>query len=387
MNDPLTGTWMDVRELLATAPAKPGKRGNKPEPLSGGERALLAVCVLLGGGVSLLGLLSSYTALAAMASRVWGWSWPWLLPVGVDLAIPAFTIAALLLIRVDMPLPWVRWVPRALTAATVYLNWSAGHALAGKIGHAVLIGLWVVFSEIAAHVYAVRIGAITGRRMEKIRRSRWVLAPLSTAALWRRMVLWEVTSYNEALTLERERLLARAALRERYGSIGGAPERVRVLWRLGALSPAAVDAHDGAQDERAPELEGERVPVLQDERPHDAQDERPTDAQPTPTQDAQDEGVVSAPGERRELAQPKPRKSVPKTLTDRRRKRARRVYDELGRRPEWTEIRDALVHSRLAPKSISRATVQRIRDRIEADEPHLAIPGTSNVRTLTGGSA
>jgi hypothetical protein len=87
--------------------------------------------------------------------------------------------------------------PRASTVA---------HSLAAKMAHGTMPLLWVVFSEIAAHVYAVRIGAVTGRRMEKIRFSRWLLAPLSTFALWRRMTLWEVTSYADGA-----RLRARAA--------------------------------------------------------------------------------------------------------------------------------------------------------------------------------
>jgi hypothetical protein len=100
--------------------------------------------------------------------------------------------------------------------------------------------LWVVLSEVAAHVYASHIGAVTGRRMEKIRRSRWILAPISTFALWRRMTLWELTSYTDALALERERLLARADLRETYGRAWRrrTPRRTRVLLKLGDLAPA-----------------------------------------------------------------------------------------------------------------------------------------------------
>lgn len=100
--------------------------------------------------------------------------------------------------------------------------------------------LWVAFSEIGAHVYAVRIGAATGRRMEKIRVSRWLLAFPSTFALWRRMTLWEVTSYSAALVLEKERQLARADLRERFGwkRHWKTPRRERVMLRLGELAPS-----------------------------------------------------------------------------------------------------------------------------------------------------
>ncbi|MFI6587502.1 DUF2637 domain-containing protein [Embleya sp. NPDC050493] len=217
----------------------------KVPPLSFGERILLVVGVLAATVVSTLGLLSSYTALE-VAAREWGWSWPWLLPVGIDVAIPAFTIIRLLLIRADMELRWVVWVPRALTAATIYLNWQAAHTLAGQIGHGALVLLWVIFSEVAAHVYASRIGAITGKRMETIRRSRWLLAPISTAVIRRRMILWEITSYTEALDRQRAHVLARADMRANHGPFWRlkAPLRERVELRLGEREPATDANHE-----------------------------------------------------------------------------------------------------------------------------------------------
>jgi hypothetical protein len=130
-------------------------------------------------------------------------------------------------------------VPWGLTAVTCWLNVAAGHSLSAKIAHGTMPLLWVVLSEVAAHVYATRIGAVTGRRMEKIRRSRWLLAFPSTFALWRRMTLWEITSYAEALDCERQRLLTRAELREAYGRgwRWKAPRRTRVLLKLGELTP------------------------------------------------------------------------------------------------------------------------------------------------------
>ncbi|MET9185227.1 DUF2637 domain-containing protein [Streptomyces tendae] len=203
-------------------------------------------------GVGALGLISSFDAVSAAAAR-WGFGEPWMLPVGIDVAIPVFTLANLLLIRMDMALAWVRFVPWVLTLITCGLNVAAGHSLWAKVAHGTMPLLWVVFSEIGAHIYAVRIGAATGRRMEKVRFSRWLLAPLSTFALWRRMTLWEVTSYADALARERERLLARADLRERYGRAWRrrTPRRERVLLRLGELNPA--DAVPDTAAEPAPE--------------------------------------------------------------------------------------------------------------------------------------
>ncbi|WP_051845310.1 DUF2637 domain-containing protein [Streptomyces sp. NRRL S-813] len=200
---------------------------------------LAGLGALAAAGVGALGLISSFDAVSAAAAR-WGFGEPWMLPVGIDVAIPVFTVANLLLIRMDMALAWVRFVPWALTLITCGLNIAAGHSLSAKVAHGTMPLLWVVFSEIGAHIYAVRIGAATGRRMEKIRFSRWLLAFPSTFALWRRMTLWEVTSYSEALAREKERQLTRADLRERYGRKwrSKTPRRERVMLRMGELAPA-----------------------------------------------------------------------------------------------------------------------------------------------------
>jgi hypothetical protein len=160
----------------------------------------------------------------------------------------------LLLIRTDMPLGWVRFVPWTLTGITCWLNIAAGNSLSAKVAHGTMPLLWVVLSEVAAHVYASRIGAVTGRRMEKIRRSRWILAPVSTFALWRRMTLWEITSYTEALGRERERQLARAELRELHGRRwrSQTPRRERVLLKLGELSPTGEEVPPGTPKSAKP---------------------------------------------------------------------------------------------------------------------------------------
>ncbi|MFF1897373.1 DUF2637 domain-containing protein [Streptomyces sp. NPDC058206] len=207
-------------------------------PLTRPEMGLAGLGALAAAGVGALGLISSFDAVSAAALR-WGFGEPWMVPVGMDVSIPVFSVANLLLIRMDMALAWVRFVPWVLTLVTCGLNVSAGHGTWAKVAHGTMPLLWVVFSEIGAHIYAVRIGAVTGRRMDKIRASRWLLAFPSTFALWRRMTLWEITSYADALARERERQLARAELRERHGRLwrSKTPRPERVLMKLGELNP------------------------------------------------------------------------------------------------------------------------------------------------------
>ena len=94
-----------------------------------------------------------------------------------------------------------------------------------------------------------------------MRLSRWVLAPVSTARLRRRMILQEIVSYPEALAWDRQRRLAKSDLQDRYGRLAWrwqAPRRQRLDYRLGELHPA---------DARPPRLRRCRPPEAHPLRP------------------------------------------------------------------------------------------------------------------------
>ncbi|MET7563738.1 DUF2637 domain-containing protein [Streptomyces sp. NPDC005479] len=363
------------REIRAESRAARRKARNDARPaggvppLSGQELVGVVAIVLAAATVSTLGLLSSYTALETKAVG-WGWEWPWLLPVGIDVAIPAFTGASLVLIRMGMELRWIRWVPRALTAVTVYLNWNASDSTSGRLGHAALTLLWVIFSEIASHVYATRIGAVTGKkRMETVRRSRWLLAPIPTARLRRRMILWEITSYEEALTRLQEQTYLRAQLKETYGWLWRwkAPLDQRMALKLDTAPAALADtltpeaahtierveetehAHPGTSALTSGETRGER-------------------GRPALTSGAH-EGERTMEDDDARRAESNRTRSETEALTERRHGRVRLLYTELGRRPQWTEIRDALTEAGLCDEPVSRPTAQRLRAQVEEAAP------------------
>ncbi|MFD4111483.1 DUF2637 domain-containing protein [Streptomyces sp. NPDC058650] len=341
-------------------------------PLSGQELVLVVGIVLAAAVVSTLGLLSSYTALETKAAS-WGWDWPWLLPVGIDVAIPAFTGANLILIRMGMELRWIRWVPRALTAVTVYLNWQASSTPGGRIGHAALTLLWVIFSEIASHVYGTRIGAVTGKkRMETVRRSRWILAPIPTARLRRRMILWEITSYEEALTRLQQETWLRAQLREEFGLLWRwkAPLEQRMALKLGSAPAALADTltpEDALTVERLEES-ARAHPDVSALAPGETDGER---ERPALTSGAH-EGERATEDDDAQRADGALSRSETEALTERRHARIRLLYTELGRRPQWTEIRDALTEAGLdgaTGNPVSRPTAQRLRDQVEEVTP------------------
>ncbi len=83
--------------------------------------------------------------------------------------------------------------------------------------HAVIPVLFVVSVEAARHAIG-RIADITAdKHMEGVRLTRWLLSPVPTFLLWRRMKLWELRSYEQVIKLEQERLVYQARLRSRFG--------------------------------------------------------------------------------------------------------------------------------------------------------------------------
>lgn len=207
---------------------------------------IIGLVVLLG----LLGFINSFARVADAVRPYFGDLAP-SVPLGVDIGIFAFTGLDLLMAKMNLRTRWLRLVPWSLVAATVYLNVAAENEWIGRVAHAVLPLLWVVAVEAGAHVVRVKAG-LAGRgveRMDRVRFSRWILSPVSTALLWRRMILWEIRSYPQALERERDRVLALCALKDRYGWRWRwkAPRQQRALQRLGELTPVGVVAEIEAQ--------------------------------------------------------------------------------------------------------------------------------------------
>ncbi|MEV3978219.1 DUF2637 domain-containing protein [Nonomuraea sp. NPDC049758] len=213
-------------------------------PLTEGERTAISTTAAVTGALGLLGFVNSFERVATAAEPSFGW-FAWTVPLGIDLGIAAFSALDIVLARLGMRLGWLRFIPWALTAATVYLNVAAYLTVSGRtdwfavVAHALLPLLWVIAIEVGAHVVRKHAELARPDHMDGIRRSRWLLAPLATVSLWRRMVLWEIRSYPEALGRERERILARTELQDRYGLLWRwkATRRERALYRLGELTP------------------------------------------------------------------------------------------------------------------------------------------------------
>lgn len=178
-------------------------------------KALLAVACVALPIVGLIGFAVSYRTLEDFA-RDSGFGWlSWAFPVGIDVSIIGLLAMDLVLIRAGRPKRSLLPSAHLMTAVTIVLNTAA--ALPSGMG--VLQGLAAEPMKALMHgvmpfLFVLGVGAlrhwlrVTTRaqrtRPDRIPAHRWVLAPVTTGRLYRRMRLASVTSYTEMVKREQD---------------------------------------------------------------------------------------------------------------------------------------------------------------------------------------
>ncbi|MGW7818601.1 DUF2637 domain-containing protein [Streptomyces puniciscabiei] len=189
-----------------------------PLQLTRMHRVLIGVVVTGALIIAGIGFAGSYAAVRALALKKGFGNFSYVFPVGIDAGICVLLSLDLLLTWIRIPFPLLRQTAWLLTAATIAFNGAAAWPDPLGVGmHAVIPVLFVVAVEAARHAIG-RIADITAdKHMEGVRLTRWVLSPVPTFLLWRRMKLWELRSYDQVIKLEQERLVYQARLRSRFG--------------------------------------------------------------------------------------------------------------------------------------------------------------------------
>lgn len=182
------------------------------------HRVLIAVVVTGAVIIAGIGFAGSYAAVRELALKKGFGNFAYVFPVGIDAGICVLLALDLLLTWIRIPFPLLRQTAWLLTAATIAFNGAAAWPDPLGVGmHAVIPVLFVVSVEAARHAVG-RIADITAdKHMEGVRLTRWLLSPLPTFLLWRRMKLWELRSYEQVIKLEQERLVYQARLHSRFG--------------------------------------------------------------------------------------------------------------------------------------------------------------------------
>lgn len=184
-----------------------------------GARKTLAIGIGAGAlTVAGIGFAGSYAAVVNLARRKGFGDFAMVFPVGIDAGIAVLLALDLLLSWIRIPFPMLRHIAWLLTAATIAFNGAAAWPDPLGVGmHAVMPVLFVVVVEAVRHAVG-RLADITAdKHMDGVRVWRWLLAPGSTGRLWRRMKLWELRSYEQAVGMEQDRLIYQARLQAKYG--------------------------------------------------------------------------------------------------------------------------------------------------------------------------
>ncbi|MEU9796919.1 DUF2637 domain-containing protein [Streptomyces sparsogenes] len=205
--------------MTAETTEESAKEGtSKAVVLTRTHKVLIGVVVVGAVIIASIGFAGSYAAVRDLAHDKGFGAFANVLPIGIDAGIVVLLALDLLLTWLRIPFPLLRQTAWLLTAATIAFNGAAAWPDPLGVGmHAVIPILFVVSVEAARHAIG-RIADITAdRHMESVRVARWLLAPVPTFRLWRRMKLWELRSYDQVIKLEQDRLVYRARLRARYG--------------------------------------------------------------------------------------------------------------------------------------------------------------------------
>lgn len=189
-----------------------------PIQLTRMHRVLIGVVVSGAVVIAGIGFAGSYAAVRELALKKGFGNFAYVFPVGIDAGICVLLALDLLLTWIRIPFPLLRQTAWLLTVATIAFNGAAAWPDPLGVGmHAVIPILFVVSVEAARHAIG-RIADITAdKHMEGVRLTRWLLSPIPTFLLWRRMKLWELRSYEQVIKLEQDRLVYQARLHSRFG--------------------------------------------------------------------------------------------------------------------------------------------------------------------------
>jgi Protein of unknown function (DUF2637) len=200
--------------------------------LSRGQTAAVAMSIAMGVVVAGYGLAGSYLSIADLADRH-NVPLAALVPAGIDGGLVAVVVLDLVLTWIGSPVGWLRQFVRVLSVATVAANAVAGWPDPVAVGlHAAAPVMLLAMIEASRTVLLRRIGQAQGTVREPIPPARWLLAPWRTFLLWRRMALWQITSYRVAVDTELQLRRAVTLLRVRYGRRWARRAPADLVWML-----------------------------------------------------------------------------------------------------------------------------------------------------------
>jgi len=214
--DPRSETHMQQNQVRGNAPG--AEQVRQLSSLSPQMKRLVRVIAAGGATIAAIGFVGSYKALQKLGDQQGLGFFSYAFPVGIDVGIVVLLAIDLVLSWMRIRFPLLRQTAWLLTASTIAFNAASAwpHPL-GVAVHAVIPLLFIGIVEAARFTVARTADLAADQHMEGVRFVRWILAPVATFKLWRKMRLYEIRSYEEIVALEQRRLVYRAILRYEYG--------------------------------------------------------------------------------------------------------------------------------------------------------------------------
>jgi hypothetical protein len=215
--------------------------------LSRGQTAAVVLSMDLGVMMAGYGLAGSYLTISVQAERH-DVPLAWLVPAGIDGGLVAVVVLDLVLTWIGSPVGWLRQLVRVLSVGTVVVNVIAGWPDPVAVGlHGAAPLMLLAMLEASRGVLLRQIGEARSIRRELIPLIRWLLAPWRTLLLWRRMALWQITSYRTAIDTELQLRRAITLLQVRYGRRWRRQAPADLVWML----RTGVDVGEACEEVRA----------------------------------------------------------------------------------------------------------------------------------------
>lgn len=215
----------------APAMAPPPKSQREPRERGGSRWQVTAVglfTAVVAFGLAAYAAAASYESVSRLAAAHHV-PLPGLNPLGIDGGLLGVIAISISLFWLGTPLRWLRLTGRLFAAGTVAANAAAGWP--DPVGVGLRIAAPALFVVITEAAYAILVHR-SAEADEAIPFARWLLAFPSTFRLWRRMRLWRIRSYPEAVAMELARRRAIVRLRARYGDDWRTETPADLMWML-----------------------------------------------------------------------------------------------------------------------------------------------------------
>ncbi|WP_216586615.1 DUF2637 domain-containing protein [Streptomyces brasiliscabiei] len=198
-----------------------------------------------------------------------------LFAVGVDTGIMVMIAVDLLMAWLKRPISWIRYPVWLLTAATVVLNaassaprnrpWELLDYVAA-FAHAVVPILFIMVVELGRTSIDRVVRPSDQEERDSIPLDRWLLAPVPTWKIYRRMRLWGITSYPEMTRRDQDLIAYELWLKRKHkGDLSKATEDEMLPMTMApygytvAQALAMPDEQDQAAEVRQEDAERRRL--------------------------------------------------------------------------------------------------------------------------------